>query len=231
MVNCWEPQLLPWLELPLPEKGEPPEGSLGNCGLPCHLCYLLPWPECWEQAFLCLSAWLPISPFLASTLGASSSKPHIHPSMLYAVAGSWITFVVPQVCPGSLALFLFSTTVSAMAQWPSCMVFTVASTCTILLAQLTGPLKLNLTSLAFPKGASIWVIIIQRIRLPPLGQGSQFCNSFFETILEYVSNQWTTPCMGKWGLVTSLLSYHHSDMDGTAHLIFMCWVILLTLKW
>ena len=42
MVDCWELQSLPQSELPPPEEGEPPEGSLGNHGLSCHLCCLLP---------------------------------------------------------------------------------------------------------------------------------------------------------------------------------------------
>ena len=53
---------------------------------------------------------------LASTSGASSSKPHIHSSMLYAMAGVLITFVILWRCPGLLALVPFSTTASTMAQ-------------------------------------------------------------------------------------------------------------------
>ena len=138
---------------PTPEEGEPPEVSLGNCGLPCLLHCLLPQPAFWEQAFLHSGPWLISSPFLISTLGGSSSKPCIHSSMLYAVAGVLITFVILQGCTGLLALVLFSTTASAMAQQPSCTVFMVASTWAVLLAQLMGPVKLNPTSLAIPKGS------------------------------------------------------------------------------
>ena len=44
MVYCWGLWLLLQLELPLPEEGEPPDMSLGNCGLSCLLFHLLPWP-------------------------------------------------------------------------------------------------------------------------------------------------------------------------------------------
>ena len=91
------------------------------------------------------------SPFLASSLGASSSKPLIYSSILYAVVGASITFIIPLGHPGPLALVLFSTTASTVVQQPSRMVFTVTSTCAVLLTQLTGPVKLNLPSLASPK--------------------------------------------------------------------------------
>ena len=55
-------------------------------------------------------------------------------------------------CPGPLALVFFSTTSSAIVQPPYIMVLTVASTSTVLLAKLTGPVKLNPSSLPFAKG-------------------------------------------------------------------------------
>ena len=94
--------------------------------------------------------------------------------MLHAVVGALITFIILWGCPGSLALVLFSRTASAMAQQPSCTVFTVASTCTVLLAQLTGPVKLNLTSLAFPKGSPSLSDHHPKNRIASLGQGLQF---------------------------------------------------------
>ena len=94
-----------------------------------------------------------MSPFLTSTLAASSSKPCIHSSMLYVTVGAQVAFIILWGCPGSLASVLFSTTASAVAQQPSCMVFTITSTCAILKVQLTEPVKLNLTSLEFPKGS------------------------------------------------------------------------------
>ena len=45
--------------------------------------------------------------------------------------------------PGPLAFIFFSITASAIAGWPSCTIFAVASTCAVLLAQLIGPVKLN----------------------------------------------------------------------------------------
>ena len=91
--------------------------------------------------------------FLHLLLGVSSLKSHIHSSMLYAAAGAWVALVIPWGHAGSLPLVLFSTTAFAIAWQPSCTVFKVTSTCTTLPAQLTGSVKLNLTSLAFPKGS------------------------------------------------------------------------------
>ena len=96
---------------------------------------------------------LPMSPFLASTSGASSSRPHIHSSMLYAAAGAQVVFVIPWGILAPLTLVFFSTTASTIAWQPSCMVFRVTSIWAILSAQLTVPVKLNLTSLTFPKGS------------------------------------------------------------------------------
>ena len=63
----------------------------------------------------------------------------------------WGSSLLLSFCWDVLALVLFYTTVSAMAQWPSCTVFMVTSTWAVLLVQLMGPVKLNPTSLAFPK--------------------------------------------------------------------------------
>ena len=60
--------------------------------------------------------------------GCSSSMPHIHSLMLYAMVGGLITFFIPQGFPGPLSLVLFSTMAYAMAQWPSCTVFTIDPT-------------------------------------------------------------------------------------------------------
>ena len=144
MVECCKLRLLTQLELPPQEEGELPEMSLGIHDLPCLEHHLLP---------LCSGLQLKASPFLASLLGASSSTPHIHSLILYAVAGVFITFIVPQGHAGPLAFVLFSTTASAMAQWPFCTVFMVTSTYAVLPPQLMGPVKLNPTSLALPKGS------------------------------------------------------------------------------
>ena len=84
-------------------------------------------------------------------LEASSSKPSIHSLMLHATAGVWFVFVVPPGCPDPLALVLFSTTASTIAQQHSCTVFTIVSTWSSPLAQLTGLAMLNPTSLALPR--------------------------------------------------------------------------------
>ena len=51
-----------------------------------------------------------------------------------------------------IAFIIFSTTAYTMASEPSCAVFMVASPWAVLLAQLMVHIKLNPTSLAFPKG-------------------------------------------------------------------------------
>ena len=152
-VGHQELWLLPQLELPSSEEDEPPEVSLGNHGPPCLLCHLLPWPVCWEWAFLHSGLQSTALPFLASPLGASSSMLCIHSLTSYAAVRVLITFIIPLVHPGPLALILISTTASAVAWWPSCTVFMVTSTWVALLAQLMGPVKLNPTSLSFPKGS------------------------------------------------------------------------------
>ena len=152
--HCW----LLWTSIPFligtptPEEGEPPEVSLGKNGLPCLPHCLLPCPGHWEWVFLHLGLQLIALAFLVLTLGASSSIPYIHSSMSYAVVGVLITFIFLWGCPGPLALVLFSTTAFAVAQQPSCTAFMVISTWAILPAQLMGTIKLNLTSLTFPKG-------------------------------------------------------------------------------
>ena len=80
-----------------------------------------------------------------------------------------ITFVIPWECPGPLALVLFSTTASMIAQQPTCTVFTVASTWVALPVQLMGPMKLNPTSLAFPKGSPSLCDCHPKIRIASLG--------------------------------------------------------------
>ena len=109
------------------------------------------------------------------TLGASSSMPHIHSSMSYAVVRVLITFVIPWGCPGPLALVVFSTTASAMAWKPSC---------TVIPAQLMGPVRLNPTSLAFPKGSPSLHDHCPKNRIASLWQGLQLWYSALQDLLE-----------------------------------------------
>ena len=146
----WELHLLPWSELPPPKEGDPPEVSTGNHGVPCLLCHLL--LRCWGWAFSCSVSQLLILSFLSYASEASSSKPHILSSMLYAVTGVQLVYVVPQGHPGHLALIHFPMMASAMAQQPSSTVLTIISTWASLPAQLTGPPKQNPTSFASSRG-------------------------------------------------------------------------------
>ena len=90
---------------PSPEEVDPPKVSLSNDGVPCLLCHLLLLPTCWEWEFLCSVPWLLTSPFLTSTLEASSSKPCIHSLMLYAAVGVQFVFFIPQGHPPGLSSF------------------------------------------------------------------------------------------------------------------------------
>ena len=171
--------------------------SLSNCGAPCLLHCLLLLPKCWEWTFFYSVPWLLTLPFLTFVLEASSSKPLVHSLMLYAAVGVWFVFGVPQGHPGPMALVLFPMLASVMAWWHSHKVLTTISTWASLLAQLTGPMKRNATHpLCHKEGATVWVIIVQKIRLASWGQDHSFCNSFFKAILEHVSNYWTGPYMG-----------------------------------
>ena len=112
---------------PSPAKEDLLEVFLSNCGVPCLLCHLLPLTAHLEWEFFHSVPTLLTSSIPTSALEPSSSKPCIHSLMLYAAVRVQFVFVVPQVFPGLLALVLFSTTSSAMAQQPSCTVLTIVS--------------------------------------------------------------------------------------------------------
>ena len=173
-VECQELWLLLQVELPLPEEGEPPEVSLGNCGLPCLLCHLLPQTVCWEWAFLCSDLLSTTSPFLTSPSGASSSKPHIHSSILYAAMGghhylhcsteaSWLPCLSSlfhnSFCNG-LVTFPVQSPQSPPPELPY-------------QPNWWGPSSWILCPLHYPRDALPCMIINQRIGLPPWGQGLQ----------------------------------------------------------
>ena len=90
MCNWWELCSFPQSEFPPPEEWDPSEVSLDNHGAPCLLCHLLLIPKCWEWAFFHSVPWLLASSFLTSASEASSSKPHIHSSMLYEAMGGLV---------------------------------------------------------------------------------------------------------------------------------------------
>ena len=113
--------------------------------------------------------------FLTSQSDAPLSRPHIQSSTLQTCQSrtGWLS-LIPQGCPDPQAFIFFSVTASEIAQQPSCTVFAVASTCEVLPAQLTGPLKLNSTCpLHFYRGALLCMNIFLRTRLLPLVPGPQ----------------------------------------------------------
>ena len=199
MFNCCEFQLLPQSELPPTEEGEPPDVPLGNHGLPCLLHHLLPRPACWEWAFLHSYPWLTVSPFLTSIL----------------VVFFWALYpLFNVVCCGGGPHYLHH---SVGMSWPlglSCVFHN--SICNLPVEYLQLPLPvlfyqpnwLGLSSWIqhpwhFPRGALLWGIIIQRIRLPSLGKDYRFGNLLFKTLLEHVFNYQATPCIARWWLVAS----------------------------
>ena len=187
-VNGWELYLLHWSELPPPEEGDPLEVSLSNYGTPCLLHHLLVLPKHWQWVFFHSVLWFLVLLFLSSALEASSSKPHIHSSMLYVVVGVQLVFMVPKRHPGPLALILFSTMASAMAWWPSWTVLTIFSTWASLPAQWTGLPRWNPTSLASSRGSPCLSDHLKNKIISLGGQNHCFHNSFFQATLEHVSN-------------------------------------------
>ena len=118
-----------------PGEGEP----LGIFGALC----------CWHHLPHPTMHWAQESPVLLTfQLDASLSRPHIQSSTLQVPAEDWMAFPDPWGHPSPLAFIFFSMAASAIALRPSCTIFAVTSTCAILLAQLTGPVKLNSMSLA-----------------------------------------------------------------------------------
>ena len=138
-VECTELWSLPVSELPPLEGCGPPREPLGILGAICH-CHHLPYPmmhQMWElPAFSPPNQTLPYPNFTSSFL-LCRHQPKT----------GWLSRTLGEA-QTLWPLSNFSITVSAIAWWPSWTVFTVASICAILLAQLSGPANLNLMSLA-----------------------------------------------------------------------------------
>ena len=117
------------------EEGEPLGEPLAILGALCHWCHLPHPMTCWAWESLVL---------LTSPSDAPSSRSHIQSSMLQVPAKDQMALPDPR---GPLAFIFFSMTASAIAWWAFGTVFTVASTSTVLPAQLTDPDKLNPMSL------------------------------------------------------------------------------------
>ena len=146
MVDCWELQLLP-------QSGLPPRGVPGNVWS-----YFSSVPPTTLTSMLrtSVSSIRPAINCIANSCLHFGSIFFHAPHPLFNVichGGGPCYLHHSRRLPGPLALVLFSTTASAMAQHPSCTVFMVASTWVVLLAKLMGPIKLNPSSLAFPKGS------------------------------------------------------------------------------
>ena len=121
-----------------PKEDEPPGVHLGIIGALCHW-HHLPCPmmhQAWASLVLLTSPWNP-----------PSSRPHIQSSTVQVPAKGQMALPDPQGYPSCLTFVFFSLTLSTIAWQPSCTVFAVASACTLLQSQLTGPAKLNPTSL------------------------------------------------------------------------------------
>ena len=226
IVECRELWSLPWSELPPPEEGEPPEfwkmsripwcslsptSSTTSTSLPekckhylTHIC------EYKHHQFFSLPHQMLPCPGLASNC-----------STLQVAAEDWVALLSPWGHPGPLAFIFFSMMASAIAQWPSCMVFTVTSTCTVLPAQLTGPLKPSSTSFVFSIEKPLLVKVPSKNRIASpsarttasviqsLGQAS--CNILVisDPLHMWEGGGWLTPPLPK----------SHSYMDTIMHLI------------
>ena len=132
-VECTDLWLLPLSELPHPEDGEPIGEPLGILGALCHQ-HHLPCPVVHQVQVS--------SVLLTSPSDTPSSRPCIQSSTL-GWAEDWVALPNPQGCPGPLSFIFISMAVSTIAWLPFCTIFAVTSTCVFLLAQLTGPVKLN----------------------------------------------------------------------------------------
>ena len=144
IVECRELQLHLQSKLPPLKESESPEKHLGIPGVPCCLHCLPPPPTCWARALPHSYLWVQTSSVLPTfLLDAPLPRPQIQSLTLQVVAKDRWALLDPQVCPNPLAFVFFSMMASAIARWPYCMVLMVTSTCAVLLAQLTGPLKLS----------------------------------------------------------------------------------------
>ena len=85
---------------------------------------------------------------LTSQSDTPSSRPHIQSSTLQVPAEDCMALPDPWGGLVPLAFVFFSITASTIAQQASCTVLTVTYNCTVLPAQLTGPVKLSPMSLA-----------------------------------------------------------------------------------
>ena len=139
--HCWVYRALitSSIRTPTLKDVEPPGEPLGILGALCHWHHLLCPMEHWAQAS---------SVLLTSPLDAPSFKPHIKSSTLQAPPKDWMALLDDQGCPSLLTFILLFMTATAIGWWPSCTIFAVTSTCAVLPAQLTGPVKLNPMSLA-----------------------------------------------------------------------------------
>ena len=117
-----------------------------------------------------------------------------------------------------------------MAWQPSCMVFTVTSTCAVLPAQMTGLVKLNPTSLTFPKGSPSLSDHHPKNKIASPGArttASVICSS---------RPSWNMSAINKplhvWvgGGQLPPFPQSHSDMDAVACLTFVGGVFLLMLR-
>ena len=186
---------LPLSELPPLEEGEPPREPLGIHGTLCCRCHL-PSPtmhRAWE---------LPV--LFTSPSDAPLSKSCIQSSTLQAPAKDWMALSDPQGYPGPLVFVSFSITASMVAQWPS---WTVFYSCFHLHCS-PSPIKWTCQAESnVPctfKGETLFMQSSSKEQdCFPYCQDHSFINSFFETILEHVSYQWSTPYVGRWGLVAS----------------------------
>ena len=65
-----------------------------------------------------------------------------------------------------------------------------------------------------------WVSVFQRTGFfPPVLRPQLWWFNLPNRLLQYIGSQWSTPCMGMWGLIIAPLPKNHSYADTITHLI------------
>ena len=145
---------------------------------------------------------MPASPvLLTSPSDAPLFRPCIQLLMLQVAVEHQMALLEPWSCPGPLALVFFSMTASAIAWQPSCKVFVVTSTCTVLPGPInqTPQAEFNVLCISIGKPLSVQVSSKEEDCFPPVPGPHGFSDSISGTGFPATCQQivQSTPCMGR----------------------------------